>query len=288
MGDVLAGNHAVWEFGSDSVVIRFERGIRTPRLWGALGQRRVPYAALSDVTLTPGKRDTLVWRAVPRPGADPLVEAAAGQLRETGDPYRLVLPADRAEPAAGLAENLRSALGSDRDEATNRFLVEPPEGPRQFKGYDARAAFDGSAVTLRWSRTGASSTKWKAGDQYVPLEALSGVEWRSPEAPGGHLRLVRRGGPAAGDATVPPDLDPDTVLFGMGGGAVHESLPFAAAVLHAVRAKGPALPVAAVRPGRGDPADIADRIRHLGDLHRAGLLTDDEFTAKKAELLALM
>ncbi|MGO4418490.1 SHOCT domain-containing protein, partial [Streptomyces sp. MCAF7] len=45
----------------------------------------------------------------------------------------------------------------------------------------------------------------------------------------------------------------------------------------------------AARPGapdRRDPADIADRIRHLGELHTAGLLTDDEFSSKKAELLA--
>ncbi|NEA45220.1 SHOCT domain-containing protein, partial [Streptomyces sp. SID10815] len=37
---------------------------------------------------------------------------------------------------------------------------------------------------------------------------------------------------------------------------------------------------------RRDPADIAERIRHLGELHRAGLVTDDEFSVKKAELLA--
>ncbi|WP_372350772.1 SHOCT domain-containing protein [Streptomyces sp. KL116D] len=38
--------------------------------------------------------------------------------------------------------------------------------------------------------------------------------------------------------------------------------------------------------GRRDPADIAERIRHLGELHQAGLVTDAEFTTKKAELLA--
>jgi hypothetical protein len=66
---------------------------------------------------------------------------------------------------------------------------------------------------------------------------------------------------------------------------VHESLPFAAAVLAAVRSNGP---VAAVPAGaaRRDPADIAERIRHLGELHQAGLVTDEEFSVKKAELLA--
>jgi len=37
---------------------------------------------------------------------------------------------------------------------------------------------------------------------------------------------------------------------------------------------------------RRDPADIAERIRHLGELHQAGLVTDEEFAGKKAELLA--
>jgi hypothetical protein len=43
--------------------------------------------------------------------------------------------------------------------------------------------------------------------------------------------------------------------------------------------------VSAAGPRR-DPADIAERIRHLGDLHQAGLVTDEEFSVKKAELLA--
>jgi hypothetical protein len=36
------------------------------------------------------------------------------------------------------------------------------------------------------------------------------------------------------------------------------------------------------------PQSIADQIRQLADLHSAGVLTDDEFNSKKAELLARM
>lgn len=107
MGDVLAGNHAVWELDSDSVIIRFARGLRTPRLWHALRERRIPLEALSEVTVTGGKRDTVVLRAVPRAGADPLMEAAAGQLKESCDPYRLVLPAEAGARAAALADEVR-------------------------------------------------------------------------------------------------------------------------------------------------------------------------------------
>ncbi|MEU9176681.1 DUF4429 domain-containing protein [Streptomyces sp. NPDC048550] len=281
MGDVLAGNHAVWEFDSDSVLIRFARGIRTPRsprLLHALGARRIPFEALSGVSVNAtgsgGKRDAVVLHAVPRAGADPLMEAAAGQLRAVCDPYRLVLPGDRAAQAAEFADAVRARLGPDAADPAERFLVEVPQPPLQLKAYDARLGFDGSAVTFHWSRTGATSTKWKAGDQRYPLSTLTGVEWSSPEAPGGHLRLLRRD--ATGDPR--PDHDLAAAVFGVGYGAVHESLPFAAAVLAALRGR---TPVAAVPAARTD-----ERLHHLSELYSAGLLTDAEYAALRDRFAA--
>ncbi|MES4901598.1 MULTISPECIES: DUF4429 domain-containing protein [unclassified Streptomyces] len=332
MGDVLAGFQTVWEFDTDSVLIRFERGIRTPKLLQALGERRIPYEALSAVEVAPGKRGTVVLRAVPRPGADPLMDAADGQLKDAGDPYRLVLPAERGSLAEYYADELRTALGPAAATHAESYLVAAPTPPLSFKAYDGKASFDGKAVSFRWFLTRASSTKWKAGDQRFRIDELSGVEWRSPESKGGaggspkqgrsgYLRLLEHGaddghGGADGSATgmggaragavVPgsagagsagaatrPDHHPAAVVFGLGYGLIHESLPFAAAVLEAVQSAIPDPSAAglgrarsAARPGRRDPADIADRIRHLGELHTAGLLTDDEFSSKKAELLA--
>ena len=60
-------------------------------------------------------------------------------------------------------------------------------------------------------------------------------------------------------------------------------------MLAAVRRAEPVAVSPAVTPAgtpRRDPADIAERIRHLGELHQAGLVTDEEFAGKKAELLA--
>lgn len=181
MGDVLAGFHAAWEFESDSVLIRFERGIRTPKLFQALGERRVPLEAIEAVTLTPGRRGTVVLHAVPRAGADPLMDAASGQLKEGCDPYRLVLPTDRETLAEYYADELRARLTEDAG-PPERYLVAAPEAPLRFKAYDGKAAFDGTAVSFRWFWTGASSAKWKAGDQSFPVAGLSGVEWRSPRS----------------------------------------------------------------------------------------------------------
>ncbi len=297
MGDVLAGIHSTWEFDTDSVLIRFERGIRTPKLFHVLGERRVPYEALSAVELAPGgKRGTVVLRAEPRLGADPLLEAAAGQLKDGCDPYRLVLPAERETLADYYATELRAVLGADADKPAEHHLVAAPAPPHSFKAYDGKASFDGKTVFFRWFWTGASSTKWKAGDQSFQVTELEDVEWRSPEVTGGHLRLLPHGGKAPEEGE--PDKDPASVVFGIGYGLVHESLPFAASVLEAVRAAGPEAslegpsspqgirPSRTAHPGRSDPADIAERIRHLGELHEAGLLTDDEFTKKKTDLLA--
>ncbi len=110
----------------------------------------------------------------------------------------------------------------------------PPEAPLPFKAYDGKASFDGQTVRFRWFWTGASSAKWKAGDQSFPVAELSGVEWRSPEVVRGVPAAAAagtRGAARAGQA----DQDPAAVVFGLGYGPVHESLPFAAAVLAAVR-----------------------------------------------------
>lgn len=46
-------------------------------------------------------------------------------------------------------------------------------------------------------------------------------------------------------------------------------------------------PAPADRAAGADPA-VVEQLRQLGDLHAAGVLTDDEFSAKKADLLARM
>ncbi|WP_051950671.1 DUF4429 domain-containing protein [Actinacidiphila yeochonensis] len=257
MGDVLSGSNAVWEVAPDALVIRYSRGVRGSRLLQTLGERRVPYGALGGVDVFEGRKGTVVLRALPRPGADPLMEVADGQLRESADPYRLVLPEQGRERAEECRGELLGAIAAAGGAEPCRFLVAAPAAPRSFKAYDAKVSFDGRAVTFHWFRTGASTAKWKAGDQTFPVEELSGVRWRSPEQVHGHLRLLPRE-PAAATGT-PPSFprpapvaaagprpagreadpayqDPSAVVFGLGYGPVHESLPFAAAVLAAIRA----------------------------------------------------
>mgnify|MGYP002623637136 CR=1 FL=1 len=291
--DVLRGVGCVWEFHGDGLRIKPE-GARAPWLLRALGERLVPYEAIADVTLTPGRLGKVVLRVRPRQGADPVLTAAAGQLKESHDPYRLQLPAKLGTLAEYYAEETKAAITDTGP--VDRFLVAAPKPPLKFKAWDGAAAFDGEAVTFTWFWSGATGAKYDTGDQRYRVADLEDVEWHAPELASGSLRLKVRG------RRMPPsaEKDPASVVFGMGYGLVHESLPFAASVLAAIRAASPAPALETAREKDLEPssqakprpaadgAALADLLRKLGELRDAGLLTEEEFQAKKAELLSRM
>ena len=221
------------------------------------------------------------------------MEAADGQLKEGCDPYRLVLPAERETLAEYYADELRAALRPTPPGPAERFLVGAPEAPLQFKAYDGEGVLRREVGALPLVLDGGVVGEVEGRRPELPGLRAERVEWRSPEVFEGHLRLLRAASrrTAVRHAARQADQDPAAVVFGLGYGPVHESLPFAAAVLAAVRAAEPAghgagrAAAAAVRaaagPGRHRRADPA-----LGELHEAGLVTDEEFCVKKAELLA--
>jgi hypothetical protein len=232
MSDVLKGRGCAWEIEDGGLRITPEPG-KASKLSMELGERFVPYDALADVVLAPDARGRVVLRVVPRQGADPVTSAAAGQLQDSLDPYRLVLPAAKETLADHHAEKMRAAL-TERGPA-ERFLIAGPSVPRAFRAWDGEAAFDGQAVTFTWFLSGASPAKYTAGDRRYPVTEIEGVEWHALEDASGSLRLRVRGHQAPSD----PNKDPASVVFGIGHGATHHSLPFAAAVLAAVQASAP-------------------------------------------------
>lgn len=284
--DLLTGRGCSWTFGPDALTIAPGPG-KAPKLLAELGERVMPYAALSDVTLTRGRRGTVVLRAIPRRGADPVLAAAAGQLKEREDPYLLVLPADKETLADYYAQELRSAV-TERG-PTGRFLVDPPPVPRAFKAWDGAATFDGETVTFTWFWSGASTAKYATGDQRYELAELEGVEWHAPEGASGSMRLKVRGRRMPLD----PNKDPASVVFSLGYGATHQSLPFAAAVLAALGSSGGSGTPEAIEASKSPEAPAAPRwnevtelIARLGELRDAGVLSEEEFQAKKTELLS--
>ncbi|GGP06807.1 DUF4429 domain-containing protein [Nonomuraea glycinis] len=230
MGDVLKGRGCAWEFEDGGLRITPEPGKKGSKLSMELGARFVPYDALAEVALEADARGRVVLRVVPRQGADPVMSAAAGQLQDSLDPYRLVLPAAKETLAAQYADEMRAAF-VERGPA-ERFLIAGPSVPRSFQAWDGEAAFDGQAVTFTWFSSTASPTKYAAGDRRYPITEIEGVDWHALEDARGSLRLRVRGHQALSN----PNNDPASVVFGIGWGATHHSLPFAAAVLDAVQA----------------------------------------------------
>jgi uncharacterized membrane protein YdbT with pleckstrin-like domain len=65
---------------------------------------------------------------------------------------------------------------------------------------------------------------------------------------------------------------------------IGEPIRFKTALLNAkIKLEGPLL---ATQPAASPALDVPGLISRLGDLHKAGLITDEEFQAKKAKLLA--
>lgn len=63
-----------------------------------------------------------------------------------------------------------------------------------------------------------------------------------------------------------------------------QAVEFAAKV-RAAATRLPRVALSASQPIQPGPVDVTDQIRKLGELHAAGVLTDEEFSAKKSELL---
>jgi hypothetical protein len=271
----LAGSNASWFFETGQITIRYGR--KASGFLKSLREITVPDGAIGKVTVSAGR--TPVLELEPRQGADPILAAASGQLPDSAQPYRLALRGDQRELADHYAEEIRGriALNPDAGKPVERFLLPAPPPPRQIKAYDGIGTFDGTMVSFRWDWWGASSAKYRTGDQDIPIDRIAGVEWKAPGVVSGYLRLMCHEAPPSG---LEPGDDPLALTFGLGWGTVADSLPFAACVLAAIKPVRPAL-----APVSSASADVVDAIRKLGELREAGLLTDEEFQRKKTDLL---
>ncbi|EWM11117.1 DUF4429 domain-containing protein [Kutzneria sp. 744] len=273
----LAGRNATWAFTPAGVQVNYSASKGVPRLLRRIGQRLVPFEAITSATVHDD--DGLPSLALSlRPGSDPYTEVAAGQLPEDYALYRLELDQHQAEHALRYKDTIndRCAL---TDEPAPRFLLDTDTAPLRLRGFDGVATFDGDSVRLSWGMK-ASLAKQAGGDQVYRIGELAAVEWSLPGFVRGHLRLRPVG-------VLRPQMDviddPHTLLFGLGYGAVAESLPFAAALTAAIgNGSGPIgdLTSAGVRAEQ-----VAAAIRTLGGLMADGLLSREEFEAKKKHLL---
>ncbi|MFE5394881.1 DUF4429 domain-containing protein [Streptomyces sp. NPDC056568] len=283
-----------WVFDGDTLRLTPGRDKNVSLLRRELGELSVPLPALAGISFEQGKKSGRL-RLRLRDGADPLLHATGGRLTEPHDPYQLTVDADRYGVAEYFTDEVRNALLLDQVPSgpVDAYLLPGPSVPVSVSAGDGVASFDGERVRLEW-KWQAEDAKSAAGPRTLPLTDIVAVEWQPTVGlENGHLRFTVRGAPSK----VPPKYDPNAVeLWGF------KRDPLMALVAAAVQARlpHPSAPAALedARPAEEAPAPVPAveddhdallrRLRELGELHRSGVLTDEEFTLAKQAVLKRM
>ncbi|MFE4449935.1 DUF4429 domain-containing protein [Streptomyces sp. NPDC056796] len=303
MADIISRD-GTWSFDGDAV--RIVPGSKAHPVRQGLGEFSVPLEAVAGASYEPDRKGGRL-RLRLRSGACPVLRAADGRLKDAADPYQLLVDKDRTGVAEYLVHEIRNTLLIEQvpDGPVDRFLLPGPSVPVSGGGGDGTASFDGETVRLTWNWK-AEESKTSGGDSAFPLSEVTGVRWMPAIGlENGSLRFDRRGIVQ----TMTAEFDPYSLdLWGLSkreytavlvAAAVLVRLPSSAEpaapapVLEAAPEPAPALPpVAAPGPPAAEPASPADdhdvllrRLRELGELHAAGVLTDEEFALAKRAVL---
>ncbi|WP_069769678.1 DUF4429 domain-containing protein [Streptomyces sp. LUP30] len=285
MAEILQKD-GTWIFDGDALRLTPGRDRSVGLLRRELGELILPLRALAGLSLEQGKKGGRL-RLRLRDGADPLLQATGGRLAEPHDPYQLLVEPDRYGVAEYFVDEVRNALLLDEvpSDPVDAYLLPGPSVPLSVSAGDGTASFDGDTVRLEWNWK-TEEAKASAGPRTLSVAEIDGVEWQPAVGlENGALRFRLRHAPT----TTPPKYDPNAVelwgfrrdpLMALVAAAVQARLPHPAATAgDAVR---PQLPGPAAE---GDHDALLRRLRELGELHRDGVLTDDEFTLAKQAVL---
>ncbi|MFD4560082.1 DUF4429 domain-containing protein [Streptomyces sp. NPDC058469] len=282
-----------WIFDGDALRLTPGRDKNVGLFRKTLGELVVPLGALAGVSFEQGRKSGRL-RLRLRDGADPLLHATGGRLTEGDDPYQLPVESDRYGVAEYFVDEVRGALLLDQVPAdpVDEYLLPGPAVPLSVSAGDGTASFDGERVRLEWNWK-TEDAKSATGARTLAVTDLVGVEWRpSAGLENGYIRFSVRNAPTK----APPKYDPNSVeLWGF------KKDPLMALVAAAVQARLPH-PAAEtdVRPEQPEPARrlaaatedghdaLLRRLRELGELHRDGVLTDEEFAMAKQAVLKRM
>ncbi|MFF9685409.1 DUF4429 domain-containing protein [Streptomyces sp. NPDC014623] len=289
MADIISRD-GTWSF--DGSTLRIVPGSKVHPVRQDLGELAVPLHAVAGVSFEPDRKGGRL-RLRLRTGACPVLRAADGRLKDAADPYQLVVEKDRTGVAEYLVDEIRNALLIEQvpDGPVDRFLLPGPSVPVSGGGGDGTASFDGKTVRLTWNWK-AEESKTSGGAVSLPLSEVTGVRWvPAIGLENGFLRFDRGGVSATSAKYDPYSLD----LWGLSKREYTAVLVAAAVLVRMPEPAGPAAPAEAapaLGPGPAPAADDHDvllrRLRELGELREAGILTDDEFaTAKRAVLKRL-
>ncbi|MER6123163.1 DUF4429 domain-containing protein [Streptomyces sp. NPDC001795] len=284
-----------WAFDGDALRLTPGRDKNVSLFRRTLGELTVPLGALAGISFEQGKK-TGRLRLRLRDGVDPLLQATGGRLGESDDPYQLTVESDRYGVAEYVADEVRDALMLDQvpSDPVDRYLLPGPALPLSVSAGDGTASFDGEHVRLEWNWK-TEDTKAAAGARQLAVADITGVEWQPAVGlENGYLRFtVRRA-----ETKAPPKYDPNAVelwgfkkdpLMALVAAAVQSRLPHPAAPVDDVPpVKELTVPAPRTPAAENEHDALLRRLRELGELHRTGVLTDEEFTMAKQAILGRM
>ncbi|WP_037676417.1 DUF4429 domain-containing protein [Streptomyces griseus] len=285
-----------WVFDGDALRLTPGRDKNVSLLRRTLGELVVPLGALAGVSFEQGRKNGRL-RLRPRDGADPLLQATGGRLTEPHDPYQLVVEPDRYGVAEYFVDEVRNGLLLDQvpSDPVTAYLLPGPSVPLSVSAGDGTASFDGEHVRLEWNWK-TEDAKAAAGARTLAVADIEAVAWHPAAGlENGWLRFTVRNA----STEAPPKYDPNSVeLWGF------KKDPLMALVAAAVQARLPhpadagatdprqVEPPSVLRqpsvPDEDDHDALLRRLRELGELHRAGVLTEEEFTMAKQAVLKRM
>ncbi|MGW6024004.1 DUF4429 domain-containing protein [Streptomyces sp. NPDC055099] len=288
-----------WTFDGETLRLVPGRDKNVSLLRKTLGELAVPLGALAGIAFEQGKKSGRL-RLRLRDGADPLLQAAGGKLGDAADPYQLAVDSDRYGVAEYVVDEVRNALLLEQVPAVpcDSYLLPGPSVPLSVSAGDGTASFDGETIRLEWNWK-TEEAKSASGTRTLSLAEVAAVEWQPAVGlENGYLRFTVRHAPTK----APPKYDPNSVelwgfkkdpLMALVAAAVQVRLPHPAAaqgLAEAPEAPAALTPAAvpAPAPAEDDHDALLRRLRELGELHKAGILTEEEFTTAKQAILKRM
>ncbi|MEV0527927.1 DUF4429 domain-containing protein [Streptomyces sp. NPDC050439] len=286
-----------WTFDGETLRLVPGRDKNVSLLRKALGELAVPLGALAGIAFEQGKKSGRL-RLRLRDGADPLLQAAGGKLGDAADPYQLAVDSDRYGVAEYVVDEVRNALLLEQVPTVpcDSYLLPGPSVPLSVSAGDGTASFDGETIRLEWNWK-TEEAKSASGTRTLSLSEVAAVEWQPAVGlENGYLRFTVRHAPTK----APPKYDPNSVelwgfkkdpLMALVAAAVQVRLPHPAGVpglAPAPEAPAALTTAAAPAPTEDDHDALLRRLRELGELHKAGILTEEEFTVAKQAILKRM
>ena len=150
------------------------------------------------------------------------------------------------------------------------------ENQKEFKGYNGTLIMTDNAVVIKRGIKGfLLGGGMLRGDKTIPYSSIVAVQLKKAGMTAGYLQLTLKGGSEAKSGLLQSAMDENSINFHSYSGNNQKFLE----VKELIEAK--------LSAGPSGQTSNLDELKKLGELKSQGIITQEEFDAKKKSLLAL-